>query len=195
MTAPELGTRADARHVRRHAWIRLGAALVLLGALNVLAYLAAGLPLVQEAIERLEGSVFIGSFLLAFVTNFTVAVPIPYNPIILQMMQATDYPWIVALTTAVGATLGETSGFLAGRTGRGSFAGTRFSRWISGQLRHPRRAFWVLFGVSAPPFPAFDVAGLMAGALGVPARIFYPAVFLGRLLRFLVFAGFIVWIA
>jgi len=46
MTAPELGTRADARHVRRHAWIRLGAALVLLGALNVLAYLAAGLPLV-----------------------------------------------------------------------------------------------------------------------------------------------------
>lgn len=148
----------------------------------------------QSVVSRLEGSVFIGSFALAFVSNFTVAIPIPYNPIILQMMQATDHPWLVALTTAVGATLGETAGFFAGRAGRGSFAGTRFAAWVSRQLEHPRRAFWVLCAVSAPPFPAFDVAGVMAGAAGVPARLFYPAVFIGRLARFLAFAGFVTWV-
>lgn len=193
MTSPDPAQPTVPRRTRMRAWTRLGVVLALLGALNVGAYLLMGTAAAQAAIADLEGSVFVGSFILAFVTNFTVAVPIPYNPIVLQMMQATDYPWLVAFTTALGATLGETSGYLAGRAGRGSFAGTRFSTWIARQLQHPRRAFWVLLGVSAPPFPAFDVAGLISGAIGVPARIFYPAVFSGRLLRFLVFAGFVTW--
>ena len=181
------------RAKRRRSWLKLSLALVALIALNVAAFWLTGLPSVQDVFRNLEGSVFAGSFVLAFVTNFTVAVPIPYNPIVLQMMQATSAPWLVAVTTAAGATLGETSGFLAGRAGRGSFQGTRFAQWIARQLDHPKRAFWVLFLVSAPPFPAFDIAGLVAGAVGVPARIFYPAVFLGRLVRFLLFAAAVTW--
>ena len=181
------------RAKRRRSWLKLSLALVALIALNVAAFWLTGLPSVQDVFRNLEGSVFAGSFVLAFVTNFTVAVPIPYNPIVLQMMQATSAPWLVAVTTAAGATLGETSGFLAGRAGRGSFQGTRFAQWIARQLDHPKRAFWVLFLVSAPPFPAFDIAGLVAGAVGVPARIFYPAVFLGRFIRFLLFAAAVTW--
>ena len=179
---------------RKRSWVRLGAALLALLALNVLAYWVIGLPAVQEFFQGLEGSVFIGSFLLAFFTNFTVAVPIPYNPIILQMMETTSMPWLVAITTAAGATLGETSGFLAGRAGKGTFEGTKFANWMAKQLAHPVRAFVVLFLVSAPPFPAFDVAGVVSGALGVPVKIFYPAVFLGRLTRFLLFAAFTTWV-
>lgn len=179
---------------RKRSWVRLGAALLALLALNVLAYWVIGLPAVQEFFQGLEGSVFIGSFLLAFFTNFTVAVPIPYNPIILQMMETTSMPWLVAITTAAGATLGETSGYLAGRAGKGTFEGTKFANWMAKQLAHPVRAFVVLFLVSAPPFPAFDVAGVVSGALGVPVKIFYPAVFLGRLTRFLLFAAFTTWI-
>jgi membrane protein YqaA with SNARE-associated domain len=179
---------------RKRSWVRLGAALLALLALNVLAYWVIGLPAVQEFFQGLEGSVFIGSFLLAFFTNFTVAVPIPYNPIILQMMETTSMPWLVAITTAAGATLGETSGYLAGRAGKGTFEGTKFANWMAKQLAHPVRAFVVLFMVSAPPFPAFDVAGVVSGALGVPVKIFYPAVFLGRLTRFLLFAAFTTWV-
>lgn len=179
---------------RKRSWIRLGAALLALLALNVFAYWVIGLPAVQEFFRGLEGSVFLGSFLLAFFTNFTVAVPIPYNPIILQMMETTSMPWLVAITTAAGATLGETSGYLAGRAGKGTFEGTKFANWMAKQLAHPVRAFVVLFLVSAPPFPAFDVAGVVSGALGVPVKIFYPAVFLGRLTRFLLFAAFTTWV-
>ena len=56
------------------------------------------------------------------------------------------------------------------------------------------RAFVVLLLISAVPFPAFDVAGVVSGALGVPVKIFYPAVFLGRLFRFLLFAAFAAWV-
>lgn len=181
------------RAKRRRAWLKLSLGLFALLVLNIAAFWFVGLPSVQDFLRNLAGSVFVGSFVLAFITNFTVAVPIPYNPIVFQMMQATAMPWLVAITTAAGATLGETSGFLAGRAGRGSFQGTRFARWTARQLQHPKRAFWLLFLVSAPPFPAFDVAGLVAGAVGVSARIFYPAVFLGRLARFLLFAAAATW--
>ena len=179
---------------RKRSWLRLGAGLLALLALNVLAYWLIGLPPVQDFFRNLQGSVFLGSFLLAFFTNFTVAVPIPYNPIILQMMETASMPWLVAITTAAGATLGETSGFLAGRAGKGSFAGTKFAAWMARALAHPVRAFVFLLLSSAVPFPAFDVAGVVSGALGVPVKIFYPAVFLGRLFRFLLFAAFAAWV-
>lgn len=179
---------------RRRARLRLAAGLAGLVGLNVLAYWAMGLPAVQDFLTGLQGSVYVGSFLLALLTNATVAIPIPYNPIVVQMMETTSQPWLVALTTAAGATIGETTGYLAGRAGRGTFAGTRFASWMARQLDHPGRAFAVLFAVSAPPFPAFDVAGVVSGALGVPAGVFYPAVFLGRLVRFLLFAAFTFWV-
>ena len=179
---------------RKRSWLRLGAGLLALLALNVLAYWLIGLPPVQDFFRNLQGSVFLGSFLLAFFTNFTVAVPIPYNPIILQMMETASMPWLVAITTAAGATLGETSGFLAGRAGKGSFAGTKFAAWMARALAHPVRAFVFLLLISAVPFPAFDVAGVVSGALGVSVKIFYPAVFLGRLFRFLLFAAFAAWV-
>lgn len=179
---------------RRRSWVRLALGLLALLALNVLAYLLFGLPAVQEAIRSLEQTAVVGAFVIALITNLTVAVPVPYNPIILQLMEASDSPWLIAISTALGASLGEISGFLAGRAGKGSVSGTRFGVWVERQLVHPVRAFWVIVAVSAPPFPAFDVAGIVAGAIGVRWSIFLAGAFVGRLLRFALFAAFTVWV-
>jgi uncharacterized membrane protein YdjX (TVP38/TMEM64 family) len=85
--------------------------------------------------------------------------------------------------------VGETTAFLVGRAGRGIVEDTRFYRWVKRQLSTPLRAFVVLFLLSAPPNPFFDVAGLTAGTLGVPFSIFFSATFLGRIIKMLVFAG------
>lgn len=185
---------ASDRRIRRRSWFRWGAALLALAGLNVLVYLLLGTDPAQDFIARLEGWGMLGAFVLALLTNLTVALPVPYNPIVLQMMEASDEPWLIALVVALGASLGEITGFLAGRAGRGSFTGTRFGDWIARQLRHPARSFWVIVAVSAPPFPAFDVAGMAAGALGVRWWLFFSAAFLGRLLRFALFASFTVWV-
>lgn len=187
-------TPPDVEQRRKRAWWHLALGLLALLALNVFAYWLIGLQAVQDFFTQLQSFVYLGSFLLAFFTNFTVAVPIPYNPIVLQMMETTSMPWLVAITTAAGATLGETAGFLAGRAGRGTFEGTRFANWMGRQLQHPIRGFVVLFLISAVPFPAFDVAGIVSGAVGVPAKLFYSSVFLGRLARFLLFAAYTTWI-
>lgn len=185
---------ADAAQVRSRSRLRLACAVLALLGLNVGAYLAMGTAQAQQFIRAWESSAYVGSFMLALITNATVAVPIPYNPIVFQLMQSSQFPWIIAITTAAGATLGETLGYLAGRAGSGIFTGTRFGRWVADQVAHPVRAWIVLFAVSAPPFPAFDIAGLAAGSVGVRAWIFYSAVFTGRLLRFLLFAAWATWI-
>jgi len=185
---------ASARSIRRRSWLRWGSALVALVALNVVVYLVLGTEPAQDFLTRLQGWGVVGAFLLALLTNLTVALPVPYNPIVLQMMEASDVPWLLAVVVALGASLGEITGYLAGRAGRGSFTGTRFGDWIARQLRHPVRAFWVIVAVSAPPFPAFDIAGMAAGALGVRWWLFFSAAFLGRLLRFAHFAAFAVWV-
>jgi len=193
-SAAPVDVSADLRSQRRRSWVRWSLGVLALLAFNVAVYLLLGTAPAQQFIERLQGMEVLGAFALALLTNLTVALPIPYNPIVLQMMEASDVPWLIALVVALGASLGEVSGYLAGRAGKGSFVGTRFGDWIGRQLEHPVRAFWVIFAVSAPPFPAFDVAGMAAGALGVRWSIFFGAAFCGRLARFALFAAFTVWI-
>ncbi len=155
-------------------------------ALNVLAYFL--LP--PELVGRLRGFGYVGAFAIAAIANATVLIPVPYYPVIARLAQALNV-WGVILAAAAGSALGESVAFFVGRTGHGAVEQTRFNDWIQRQVRHPWRAGLILFALSAPPNPAFDVAGLLAGALGLPFRLFLAAVFLGRIIRMslVAFAG------
>ena len=154
--------------------------------LNVLAYLL--LP--PELVGHLRGFGYVGAFAIAAIANASVLLPIPYYPVIARLAQALNI-WGVILAAAAGSALGESVAFFVGRTGHGAVEKTRVNEWIQRQIRHPWRAGLVLFGLSAPPNPAFDVAGLLAGALGLPFWLFLVSVFLGRIIRMslVAFAG------
>lgn len=127
---------------------------------------------------------YLGVFLVTLVANATTIVPVPYITIVACIAGQSDSLVLVALAGALGSAMGESVAFFIGRSGRAIAEETRFYGWVKQQLRHPWRAFLVLFGLSAPINPAFDVAGLAAGALGVPYWLFFSAVFLGRMIRF-----------
>jgi membrane protein YqaA with SNARE-associated domain len=65
---------------------------------------------------------------------------------------------------------------------------------VQRQLQHPWRAPLVLFVLSAPPNPFFDVAGLLAGALGIPIWMFFGVTFAGRIIRMATVVGLGLWI-
>jgi membrane protein YqaA with SNARE-associated domain len=111
-----------------------------------------------------------------------VLVPVPYYPLLIRLGQAFN-PWGVTFAAAAGSVLGELVAYFVGRSGRHAVEETAFYRWMQRQLSHPWRAPLVLFAISAPPNPFFDVAGLLAGALGVPIWIYVLATFLGRIIR------------
>ena len=130
---------------------------------------------------------YLGVFLVTLLANASVFIPVPYPGLVARLAADLNVPG-VALLGAAGSTLGETTAFLVGRAGKRVVDQTRFYLWLKRQLRSPLRSFVVLFLLSAPPNPFFDVAGLTAGSLGVPYPIFVAATFSGRIVRMLILA-------
>jgi membrane protein YqaA with SNARE-associated domain len=147
---------------------------------------AANIAIYQLKIDyRIFGAyAYIGVFIVTLIANATTIVPVPYITIVACIAGQSDSLVLVALAGALGSALGESVAFFIGRSGRAIAEETRFYGWVRRQMRHPWRAFAVLFGLAAPINPAFDIAGLAAGALGVPFWLFFTAVFLARMIRF-----------
>jgi membrane protein YqaA with SNARE-associated domain len=162
----------------RRLWLRP----LLLGIAVVAANVAVFLLLPPVLLERLRSFGYLGAFFAAALANATVLVPVPYFPLLIRLGQVVD-PWGVVLAAAAGSACGELAAYYVGRAGRGAAAQTRFYHWVREQLSNPWRAPILLFALSAPPMPIFDVAGLLAGALGVPVSVFFVSVFLGRIIR------------
>lgn len=161
------------------SWIRPAAIAVVAIILNIVAYLI--IP--PDLARRLGALGYLGVFLITLISNATIVVPIPYFGLVAALSPGLNIIG-VAIAGALGSVVGESVGFFVGRSGRGVLEHTRFYRWVQRQLEHPWRAFFVLFLLSAPPNPAFDVAGITAGAMGLPYWLFLSAVFLARLIRF-----------
>jgi membrane protein YqaA with SNARE-associated domain len=155
---------------------------ILIGLLAVALNIAAYYLLPPGLVRRLGSLGYLGVFVVTLIANATVVVPVPYFGLVARLAQELDLVGVV-LAGAFGSVLGESVAFFVGRSGRGAVEDTRFYRWVQQQMRHPWRAFMLLFILAAPPNPAFDVAGLAAGALGLPYWLFFTAVFLGRIVR------------
>lgn len=154
--------------------------------LNVLAYIL--LP--PSLLLRLGRLGYISGFVVAAIANASVILPVPYYPLIVRLSQALNV-WGVILAAAAGSTIGESVTFFVGRTSHSAVQETRINNWIERQLRLSWRAGPLLFALAAVPNPAFDIAGLLAGAFGVPFWLFLVLVFLGRIIRMslVAFAG------
>ncbi len=180
----EAGRQASHEHEtaitpRWRAWLRPALVAAIAIVLNIIAYLM--IP--PDLASRLGALGYLGIFLITLISNATIVVPIPYFGLVAALSPGLSMVG-VGLAGALGSVIGESVSFFVGRSGRGVVEQTRFYRWVQRQLEHPWRAFVVLFALSAPPNPAFDVAGITAGAMGLPYWIFLGAVFLARLVRF-----------
>lgn len=185
--APADAAAAEAPAAPRwRLWLRP----LLIGLAVAAANVAVFLLLPPELLERLGGLGYLGAFASAAFANATVLVPVPYYPLLIRLAQAFD-PWGVVLAAAAGSVTGELVAYYVGRSGRQAMGQTRLYRWVQAQLVHPWRAPLALFALSAPPTPLFDVAGLLAGALGVPLGVYVVSTFLGRVVRMslVVFVG------
>jgi len=151
-----------------------------------------------EVVGQLLTFGYLGAFLVSVITNATVILPVP-GIIVLFALGATLNPILVALVGATGGVIGETTGFLAGYSGRGVIQTrqaienrrvyARVDRWMR------RWGGWGIFFFAVVPLPVLDIAGLAAGALRYPFLKFLVIVWIGKSLKyiFLVIAGVQVW--
>ena len=95
-------------------------------------------------------------------------------------------PFLVGLIAGSAESVGELSGYYLGYTSRDVLARSRMYQWLENWMR--RRGWLLLFLVSLVPNPIFDVVGIAAGVLRYPVWGFLAVVWVGKLLKFLVFA-------
>ncbi len=139
----------------------------------------------QITFERLSGLGYLGAFLMAWIGSTTVLLPIPHLAFTFTM-GSLFVPWWIGLCAGFGDSLGELWGYLAGYA-----VEDLVDRWKI----YPRIEAWVrkygelvIFLMGIVPMPLFDMAGMAAGATGMPIWRFYLATWSAKTIKAIVFA-------
>ena len=131
---------------------------------------------------------YLATFYLNLIGAATIILPLPG---VLAACAAAESSFglnliFIGLSGAAGATIGETTAYLAGYAGHNAVTNLRWYPRIHDLME--RRGGITLFLVSVIPTPFFDLAGIAAGALNYPFRKFMVYVFAGKAIRLIIMA-------
>jgi len=131
--------------------------------------------------EELEAYGYLGAFVISIVLNATIILPVSNMAIMMALGATMPVPTIVGVMGGLGAAIGEMTGYIAGRSGRGLLAKSNIYNRVEGWVR---RWGWIaVFVLSVFPF-VFDIVGIIAGALRMPLWKFFIACWLGRTISY-----------
>jgi membrane protein YqaA with SNARE-associated domain len=131
---------------------------------------------------------YVAVFVVSLVANLTIIAPVPFAIAVIITAATKFNPWIIALCAATGGSLGELSGYYAGRLGQkiaipDSIIGYhRVEGWIN------KYGFWAILVIAFQPVIPFDIGGIIAGTAKMPLYKFLPALWLGKFPKYLLFA-------
>jgi membrane protein YqaA with SNARE-associated domain len=141
--------------------------------------------LFQEQIKNLGAYGYPGIFVLSILANATVIIPLP-GVLLTAAMAVILNPFWVAIAAGSGAALGELSGYLAGFSGQAVVErADRQERLVNWMRKYGDITIVVLAFI---PNPAFDMAGITAGALKMPVGRFLFWVWIGKLAKMMLIA-------
>ncbi len=163
-------------------------ALLLVIAVTVSLQIVYGLH--PEKMTALKAHFYWGAFLISLIGNATIIFPgavlviLSNLGILLYRSTGLFGPIIVGLVGGIGAAIGETTGYIAGYSGREIVERRKMYGRVEGWVR--RWGAPVIFLFSLVPF-VFDLVGIAAGALRFPFWRFILLCGLGRTLLYVVF--------
>ena len=131
----------------------------------------------REQMQHLKTLGYFGAFLAMLLSNATLILPAP-GLIIVFALGSSLNPLAVGLAGAIGAALGEITGYFMGANGVILMEKTSVAKHIQRWMQ--RNGSLTLFSLSIFPNPFFDMAGLLAGAGRVPLWRFFLITFAGK---------------
>jgi len=160
---------------------------LVIGVMFLLAGFAIALFYFSANIESLKSYGYAGLFLINVIGAASILLPSPAaasvfggGALLQDFLGVPAFIW-VGLVAGLGEAVGEFSGYAAGYGGRLIIqerpAYARIHDWMQ------KRGFITMFLMSTIPNPAFDVAGLTAGAVQMPLRSFFVAVLSGKIIK------------
>ena len=139
----------------------------------------------KSQLAHLQGYGLLGLFLLSILGNATIIFPAPVALIAL-VAGAVFNPLLSGIIISLGAAIGELTGYMAGYGGehilKDDIKIQKVKKWMD------KYGLWALFVFAAIPNPLFDVAGIIAGATGIPVYKYLLVVWAGKFIKFAVLA-------
>jgi uncharacterized membrane protein YdjX (TVP38/TMEM64 family) len=139
----------------------------------------------RDHIQDLKQYGYVAVFLVSLISNATVIVPLP-GLAVNSVMGGVFNPWVVGLVGGAAQALGELTGYMAGYSGQ---------TWVDENPTYDRLARWMqrhglltVAALAAIPNPAFDLAGIAAGALRLPLWKFLAGCAIGGVIKNTIFA-------
>lgn len=142
----------------------------------------------QDIIRRFADYGYLGVFIATLVTNATVFIPAPGDAFVFAA-GGVLHPILTGIAAGLGASLGELTGYLAGTSGSAVITNRAAYNRLEPFLR--RYGLVAIAVLAFVPNPFFDVAGVVAGMLRIPAWQFVLAAWIGKSSRYslLAFGG------
>lgn len=191
------------RTFEEHYWLRIITVVVVTIIAVTLTFGVLLLPLVGVGKDTFGDLGYLGIFVANLIGTSTVFIPVPGLTAAAQALivdEASERNFIlVGLVGGLGMGLGEITAYLVGLGGGHVARGREFAlperleriaervaRWVNWLMG--RYGMLTLFTLSAIPNPAFEFAGITAGAIQFDFRRFLIAVVSGKVVRGLILA-------
>jgi membrane protein YqaA with SNARE-associated domain len=130
---------------------------------------------------------YIGIFLLTLLGNATVLVPVPVlAPLNIVLGGVLTHPLMLGLIIGVASSIGEIVGYLVGYAGNEIVTSSKVYKKMEARIK--KYGLGTIFFLALIPNPLFDVAGLVAGAIGIKWWKFLLAMGAGKIVRAIIFS-------
>jgi len=192
---PEPQADKKARFLTRDHLLQIGTLLFVVALVAVVVWQRENIMEFSISMARYWGLKYLAIFVLSMVAAATIVIPIPglaMTSIIGAISVSQWDPLWVGIASGLGATVGETTGYLLGYSGRLAVPDTpnyeRVVRWMSHKWGN-----LAIFLLALIPNPLFDVAGIAAGILKYPLWKFIVIGAAGRLPKHILFSYLGFW--
>jgi membrane protein YqaA with SNARE-associated domain len=144
-----------------------------------------GIVLLRDQIENFPRYGYPAVFFISLIGNATIILPTPSMAVVFGVGGALN-PVVVGIVAGLGSAIGELTGYLAGVGGRAIVENRKLYERIEEWMR--KYGVLAIFVLGFVPNPAFDIGGMIAGALKMPVWKFLAAAWAGKGLRLVLFA-------
>jgi membrane protein YqaA with SNARE-associated domain len=169
-------------------WVRLVIAFIaFIGFSYGLVYLLRLIDWKQFPIYNFEVYAYISVFIISLIANMTIIAPVPFALVIMTTAATKFNPLIVAFCAAAGGSIGELSGYYAGRWGRKIAIPESFVAYQKVEHWVQKYGIWAIAVLAFQPIVPFDIGGFVAGVVQLPVHKFLPALFAGKFPKYILF--------
>ncbi len=160
--------------------------LAILGVILTIA-MAAAIIIWDEQVIAMQEYGYVGAFLISILGGATVIIPVPMLAIVFALGGVMPFPWLVALSAALGELVGALIIYMTGQGAGRAIGGSRHGRVQKAYDKMlglmERRGAITLFVVTSVVNPFFYPAAFACGALRFGLKKYITIVLIGKIIK------------